>query len=446
MAVVLRVLQPGGGGLVDDDGGVPVKLEHRGRAGRRQRALHHLRDGVGLARAGGQQQRVAGPQDRAQALGDGVGGDLIGGVEETGVVDDGLRVQGFHPGQGVQGARRLIEADVAVGAHAEQLDVDAAGVGDGLLVALRGLPRPGVHGVGAVDVAVGDVAGLVQDAIFSRPPGARTGVFIGGKDVTLALDMMKAARAAMVPSFEVSVFADPGGSFTTAAAMVACVERVLRQNYGRGLKGLRVTIFGAMGVVGFSSAVVAALEGAKVRIVAHDTLEPLEELARLAKEQFGAELEPVAGQTDTLKSTLLAVSDVVLTAGPAGVNILPRLLLSRAPGVLVAADVNAVSPFGIEGMDLFMNGVPLPGCSTLGVGALAIGDVKYKTQAGLFRRMIASKEPLDLDFRHAFELAREIVTAQAQNKRAPKATASKPRKAKTRRSRGAVEAAALTAA
>ena len=296
------------------------------------------------------------------------------------------------------------------------------------------------------NVAVGDVAGLVQDAIFSRPPGARTGVFIGGKDVTLALDMMKAARAAMVPSFEVSVFADPGGSFTTAAAMVACVERVLKQNYGRGLKGLRVTIFGAMGVVGFSSAVVAALEGAKVRIVAHDTLEPLEELARLAKEQFGAELEPVAGQTDTLKSTLLAVSDVVLTAGPAGVNILPRLLLSRAPGVLVAADVNAVSPFGIEGMDLFMNGVPLPGCSTFGVGALAIGDVKYKTQAGLFRRMIASKEPLDLDFRHAFELAREIVTAQAQNKRAPKATASKPRKAKTRRSRGAVEAAALTAA
>lgn len=297
------------------------------------------------------------------------------------------------------------------------------------------------------NVAVGDVAGLVQDAIFSRPPGARTGVFIGGKDVTLALDMMKAARAAMVPSFEVSVFADPGGSFTTAAAMVACVERVLNQNYGRGLKGLRVTVFGAMGVVGFSSAVVAALEGAKVRIVAHDTLEPLEELARLAKEQFGAELEPVAGQTDTLKSTLLAVSDVVLTAGPAGVNILPRLLLSRAPGVLVAADVNAVSPFGIEGMDLFMNGVPLPGCSTLGVGALAIGDVKYKTQAGLFRRMIASKEPLDLDFRHAFELAREIVTEQAANKRAPKAAAAKPRKAKTRRPRGrAAETVALTAA
>lgn len=299
------------------------------------------------------------------------------------------------------------------------------------------------------NVGVGDVAGLVQDAIFSRPPGARTGIFIGGKDVTLALDMMKAARAAMVPSFEVSVFADPGGSFTTAAAMVACVERVLKRNYGRGLKGLRVTVFGAMGVVGFSSAVVAANEGAKVRIVAHDTLEPLEELARLAKEQFGVELEPVAGQTDTLKGKLLAVSDVVLTAGPAGVNILPRLLLSRAPGVLVAADVNAVNPFGIEGMDLFMNGTPLPGCSTLGVGALAIGDVKYKTQAGLFRRMIASKEPLDLDFRHAFELAREIVTEQAAKKPAEKAQPAKTRQAKPqrpRRSKAATATLALPAA
>lgn len=296
------------------------------------------------------------------------------------------------------------------------------------------------------NVAVGDVAGLVQDAIFSRPPGARTGVFIGGKDVNLALDMMKAARAAMVPSFEVSVFADPGGSFTTAAAMVACVERVLKRNHGRGLKGLRVTVFGAMGVVGFASAVVAANEGAKVRIVAHDTLEPLEALARLAKDQFGVELEPVAGQTDTLKSRLLALSDVVLTAGPAGVNILPRLLLSRAPGVLVAADVNAVSPFGIEGMDLFMDGAPLPGCSTLGVGALAIGDVKYKTQAGLFRRMIASKEPLDLDFRHAFELAREIVTERAAKKPAGKARAAKARQAKPRRPKTGGEPVTLPAA
>ncbi len=276
------------------------------------------------------------------------------------------------------------------------------------------------------NVALGDVQGLVQDAIFSRPPGSRTGIFMGGKDIGLALDMMKAARAAMVPSFEVSVFADPGGSFTTAGAMVAKVERVLKRNFGRDLKGLRVTVFGATGVVGFASAVVAANEGAHVRIVAHDTLEPLRALAKVAKEQFGATLEPVAGQTEALKGKLLATSDVAFTAGPAGVNILPRRLIARAPNLLAVADVNAVQPFGIEGMDLHMDGVPLPGCSTLGVGALAIGDVKYKTQAGLFRQMLTSARPLELDFRHAFALAREIVSAQdrpAKKKASAKAKA-----------------------
>ncbi len=267
------------------------------------------------------------------------------------------------------------------------------------------------------NVGTGDVAALVQDAIFSRPPKAATGIFIGGKDITLALEMMNVARRAMVPPFEVSVFADPGGSFTTAAAMVACVERVLDASFSRSLKGLRVSVFGAMGVVGFSSAVIAANEGAHVRIVAHDKMEPLQASADYAADHFNVSLEPVAGQTDALKSKLIRTSDVILTAGPAGVNIISRKQLAQAPNLMVAADVNAVQPFGIEGMDLFMNGAPLPGCSTLGVGALAIGDVKYKTQAGLFRRMLATKEPLDLDFRDAFVLAREIVSKPAKARR-----------------------------
>jgi len=261
------------------------------------------------------------------------------------------------------------------------------------------------------NVGPGDVVGLVQDAIFSRPPKSNTGLFIGGKDVTLALDMMSAARRAMVPPFELSVFADPGGSFTTAAAMVASVERVLRRSYGCGLGGLRVTVFGALGVVGFSSAVIAANEGANVRVVAHDRLEPMVASALFAAERFNVSLEPVAGHTDALKSKLLRTSDVILTAGPAGVKVISRLQLAKAANLKVAADVNAVKPFGIEGMDLFMNGAPLPGCSTLGIGALAIGDVKYKTQSGLFHRMLTASKPVDLDFRDAFELARAIVSA-----------------------------------
>ena len=110
------------------------------------------------------------------------------------------------------------------------------------------------------------MTGLVQDAIFSRPPdaGVDTGIFIAGKDVSLALDMFDAAKKAMVPPFQVSVFADPAGSFTTAAAMVAKVEKALEKKFERGLKDTRIAIFGATGVVGFCTAVIAAKEGAKV--------------------------------------------------------------------------------------------------------------------------------------------------------------------------------------
>ena len=88
------------------------------------------------------------------------------------------------------------------------------------------------------NVTIDDVYGLVQDAIFSRSPDGikRTGMFIGGKRAIEALDMMDRAKKAMVPPFEISVFADPAGSFTTAAAMVACAKTALKEKFDTGLK------------------------------------------------------------------------------------------------------------------------------------------------------------------------------------------------------------------
>ena len=46
------------------------------------------------------------------------------------------------------------------------------------------------------DVDLKEVAGLVQDAIFSRAPqdGRHTAVLIGGREPLLAIDMLEAAR------------------------------------------------------------------------------------------------------------------------------------------------------------------------------------------------------------------------------------------------------------
>src|SRR5262249_50818711 len=77
------------------------------------------------------------------------------------------------------------------------------------------------------EVTIGAVSGLVQDAMFSRPPktGGKTGVFMWGKKALEALAMLSAAKEGFAPPFGTWFLAGPAGSFTTAAAMVACVER-----------------------------------------------------------------------------------------------------------------------------------------------------------------------------------------------------------------------------
>lgn len=260
-------------------------------------------------------------------------------------------------------------------------------------------------------VTLEEVRGLVQDAIFSRSPtdAPRTGLFVAGKSASLALDMVEAAQEAMVGPFRLSVFADPAGSFTTAAAMVAVVEQVLKDKFGKSLKDVSVAIFGATGVVGYSAGVIAALEGAKVTLVGHDGVSRVQRSADEMKIRFGADVSAADGSSREKKTALVAGVDVVFSAAAAGVQVLSTADLAAAESLLVAADVNAVPPAGIEGLSLDARGAGIAGAKALGVGPLAIGDIKYKTESGLFRRMIESDEVLSLDFRDAFVLARKLV-------------------------------------
>ena len=68
--------------------------------------------------------------------------------------------------------------------------------------------------VGYTNVEKEEVQALVQDAIFSRGPTGvkRTGIFLGGREMHLAMDMMEICQESMVPPFEVSCFADPSGA------------------------------------------------------------------------------------------------------------------------------------------------------------------------------------------------------------------------------------------
>ncbi len=260
-------------------------------------------------------------------------------------------------------------------------------------------------------VSADEVAPLVQDAIFSRPPkdGAKTGVFIGGKDAIAALDMLEAARRAMVKPFVISLFVDPAGSFTTAAAMVARAEILARRSQAHGLRGLKTVVFGATGVVGFAAAVLAALEGAEVTLAGYDGPDRVARAAAEIGKRFGARANSAAARTDAEKEQLLRDSRVVFCAGKAGVQILNAGMLQAATDLLVVADVNAVPPAGVEGLGVNDDAAPIGGHGGLGIGALTIGQTKYRTEFGLFRRMIESDKPVTFDFRDAFALARDLV-------------------------------------
>jgi len=259
-------------------------------------------------------------------------------------------------------------------------------------------------------IGLPQVAGMVQDAIFSRGPrGAkRTGIFIGGKDTSLALDMLAAARKAMVPPFAVSVLADPAGAFTTAAAMVACVEKQLRAA-GQAVAGARVVVFGGKGVVGSLAGAILAGEGADVTLVGYDGLKGVDARAADFKDRLGIALRTADGSAPGANAALAREATVVLAAARAGVQVLNAAELSACRNLRVAADINAVPPVGIEGVGMADDGKALPGGAGVGIGPLAIGNIKYKVQQALLRSMIEAEKPLYLDFRDAFQQARTLV-------------------------------------
>ncbi|MGR9046170.1 MAG: NAD(P)-dependent methylenetetrahydromethanopterin dehydrogenase [Gammaproteobacteria bacterium] len=265
------------------------------------------------------------------------------------------------------------------------------------------------------NVKLDSVHGLTQDAIFSRGPSGvkRTALFIGGRDIGLAIDMLNTAKQAMVPPFEISVFADPSGAFTTAAALVGCVEKELKSKHGRELKGCKAVVFGGTGPVGIATGVIASLAGANTTLVDHLSAEAANDVATEYNRRFKSSLNGACATTDEQKIQLIGDVDIIFCTAKAGIQVLSGKIMEHASQLKVAGDVNAVPPMGIEGIKRSDFGKPVlaavnsPGA--VGVGALAVGDIKYQLQNKLLKAMLETDTPLYLDFRDAFTGAREIL-------------------------------------
>ncbi|MGZ4993366.1 MAG: NAD(P)-dependent methylenetetrahydromethanopterin dehydrogenase [Methylobacter sp.] len=259
-----------------------------------------------------------------------------------------------------------------------------------------------------------NVAAVVQDAIFCRPPKRfnDTGIFIGGRDVHMATDMFQSAKKAMVDPFQVGVFADPNGAYTTSASVVALVAKVLKEHHNIDLNGRKIAVFGT-GPVGICTAILAAKQGASVKLcqlLADDDRRAAENFCQ----RYEADVEWVSAQTNKEKTDEVGDTEVIICAARAGVRILEGSL-NNAKNLLVAADTNAVPPSGVLGVGLHDMGavVEYAHGSFRSIGPLAIGNLKYKTQFGLFEEIQKSSKAALIDFPEAYAFALSLLEKQA---------------------------------
>lgn len=269
------------------------------------------------------------------------------------------------------------------------------------------------------DVTVEDAEKIVYDTVFPRgPEGAKhTKIFINGRDFKRANEILEKTKSSMVPPFEVSVIIDPRGAYTTATAAVA---KTFELSVAKGLGTFEnkiVTVLAGTGPVGQTAARLYASEKAEV-ILTSRSLQKVSSIVTRINEEFDTErVRGVEAQTPEDIGYAIKNADIVLSAGAAATELLPlQVLKDFGKKCRIVADINAIPPLGVEGLDPDTYGKEVvPNVS--GIGALVIGKLKHKVEVGLIKKAV--EEPKGVfDYRIAYEIAKKTVATQKEEKQA----------------------------
>jgi len=250
-----------------------------------------------------------------------------------------------------------------------------------------------------------DARALAQDAFFTRGPDdlKNTAIWVGGKQVATGEEVFAEVQKAFFGPFKVSVMLDSNGCNTTAATTIARIAK----DYV--LQGKRAVVLG-LGSVGLRSAILLQKEGCDVAVAAlpadlFDDDRPYRRPRGLdAAEKLGRDSREPKDRSD-LEATLDG-AQVVLAAGPAGVEVLRRDFWSKHPSIELLADYNAADPLGLEGTKATDDLADHDG--KLVLGALAIGGPKMKVHKTCIRRMFESNDKV-FDIDTVYEVAKELV-------------------------------------
>ena len=251
-------------------------------------------------------------------------------------------------------------------------------------------------------VTEGAVRDLVHGAIFTRGPKDlhHTAIFIGGVDMPTGERLLAAVLATFFGPLRVSVMLDSNGSNTTAVAAVAKLTQALGD-----VRGRRAVVTAGTGPVGTRAAGLLARAGAVVTITSRHA-EEAERVSRQIRERFGGQVHAVVVTDPAQVGSALGDAELVLNAGPAGVKLVPRQAWSERRSIRAIADLNAVPPLGIEGIEVTDAGIDRHGMKIF--GALGVGNFKMK----IHKRCIAKlfeRNDLVLDAESIGDVARELL-------------------------------------
>ena len=250
-------------------------------------------------------------------------------------------------------------------------------------------------------VTLPQVRDLVHGAMFTRSPKdlKYTAIFIGGSDVSAAEQLLDAVTGCFFGPMCVSVMMDASGANTTAAAAVLAAARHVPP------RGSTALVLGGTGPVGQRAARLLAAQGATVRLASRSAERAEVACRRVCEHVDGAVLQPIAAASPESVAAALDGVDTVISAGAAGVELLPADVRRSAKELRVAIDLNAVPPLGIAGVGATDKAVDCDG--VICYGAIGVGGTKMKIHSTAIARLFQSTCQV-LDAEEIFAIGREL--------------------------------------
>jgi hypothetical protein len=232
------------------------------------------------------------------------------------------------------------------------------------------------------NVTAEDTEKIVYDAMFPRgPEGAKhTKLFISGSDFKRVNEILEKAKKCLFPPFELSIIVDPKGAYTTASAAVAkTLGLSLERGYG-DLENKTVAVLAGTGPVGQTAARLYAVERAKTIVTSRQLQRASSVATKINKELEDERVRGVEAKTSEEVGKAIEKTEIVLSAGAAGIQLLPLdVLRELGRNCKIVADVNAIPPLGVEGLKLETDGEEIL-LNIFGIGALAIRIENSKTK------------------------------------------------------------------